>query len=219
MDHHLQTGVFSEQDAELQTALGRHAAIAIENARLFRAMDQQLASLQLLHEISVDLTSTLDLDAVLIATLERVQRAFAAETASILIVEGDELVFKVALGAKADEVKPFRVPLGYGIAGWVAQNRHGTFTNDARNDERFYSAVDKGTGFVTNMLMAAPLALKDHVIGVVEVINKKGADRFSQKDLELATALTNQASVAIDNTRMYARLADAVVTSRLSYRL
>jgi GAF domain-containing protein len=61
--------------------------------------------------------------------------------------------------------------------------------------------------------------VKERVIGVVEVINKKGADSFSSKDLELAQALTNQASVAIDNTRMYARLADAVVTSRLSYRL
>jgi sigma-B regulation protein RsbU (phosphoserine phosphatase) len=201
VDHPLQTGVFSEQDAELLTALGRHAAIAIENARLFRAMDQQLASLQLLHEISVDLTSTLDLDAVLIATLERVQHAFAAETASILIVEGDELVFKVALGAKADEVKPFRVPLGHGIAGWVAQNRRGTFTNDARHDERFYAAVDKGTGFVTNMLMAAPLALKDHVIGVVEVSNKPGG--FTDADLDLLSTISASAAIAIENARLY----------------
>ncbi len=201
VDNCTQAGVFTQAHLELLMALARHAAIAIENARLFSAMNAQVASLQMLHEISVDLTSSLELDTVLIKSLERVQRSLGAATASILIVEGDELVFKVALGDKADEVKPFRVPMGHGIVGWVAQQRRGTFTNDARSDPRFYSAVDKSTGFVTTMLMAAPLTVKDHVIGVVEVSNKP--DGFSEADLELLSTIAGSAAIAIENARLY----------------
>ena len=50
------------------------------------------------------------------------------------------------------------------------------------------------------------------------MINKREGG-FDESDVELATALANQAAIAIDNTRLYARLADAVVTSRMSYRL
>ncbi len=60
--------------------------------------------------------------------------------------------------------------------------------------------------------------MRDRTIGVVEVINKRDGS-FTEKDEHLAGALANQAAIAIDNARLYARLADAVVTSRMSYRL
>jgi GAF domain-containing protein len=58
----------------------------------------------------------------------------------------------------------------------------------------------------------------DRTIGVLEVINKRGGG-FDESDLKLATALANHAAIAVENARLYARLADAVVTSRMSYRL
>ena len=56
-------------------------------------------------------------------------------------------------------------------------------------------------------------------IGVVEVINKQHNARFTERDTELAAALASLAAVAIDNANLYAQLADAVVTARMSYRL
>ena len=101
----------------------------------------------------------------------------------------------------------------------VVQHAEPVIIDNPGEDERFYDRLDRATNFETRNMLAVPLMVKDRVIGVVEIINKQNASGFGQKDLELAVALTNQASVAIDNTRMYARLADAVVTSRLSYRL
>jgi GAF domain-containing protein len=78
--------------------------------------------------------------------------------------------------------------------------------------------MDQAIQFETRNMVAVPLTVRDQTIGVVEVINKReGA--FTDKDLELAGALANQAAIAIDNARLYARLADAVVASRMSYRL
>jgi GAF domain-containing protein len=133
--------------------------------------------------------------------------------------ETQELTFEVATGESGQEVVKYRVPPGQGIAGWVVENAQPVIIDNPQQDPRFYSQMDKNISFETRNILAVPLQVKDRVIGVVEVINKLDAPGFTQKDMELAMALTNQASVAIDNTRMYARLADAVVTSRLSYRL
>jgi GAF domain-containing protein len=122
IDNRLQAGIFNQSDLELLTAIAANAAVAIENARLFRDAQDKLQTLRLIQEISADLTSTLDLERVLTACLQRVQETFHAEAASILTVEGDDLLFQIALGEKSTEIKPFRVQLGKGFAGWVVQN-------------------------------------------------------------------------------------------------
>jgi sigma-B regulation protein RsbU (phosphoserine phosphatase) len=201
VDNRLQSGIFTQDDLELLSALAHQAAIAIDHARLFSDVQSKLSSLRLLHDISADLTSTLDLNRVLIACLQRVQDLLGVATASILMVEGDDLVFQVAIGDKSDQVKPFRVPMGRGIAGWVAQNTRGTFSNDVARDPRFYHRVDDGTGFVTHALMAAPLIVNERVIGVVEVSNKPGG--FAESDLDLLSTIAGGAAIAIENARLY----------------
>jgi serine phosphatase RsbU (regulator of sigma subunit)/putative methionine-R-sulfoxide reductase with GAF domain len=201
VDNRLQAGIFTQDDLELLSALAHQAAIAIDNARLFSDAQSKLSSLRLLHDISADLTSTLDLNRVLIACLQRVQNLLGVATASILTVEGDELVFQVAIGDKSDQVKPFRVPMGHGIAGWVAQNAQATFSNDVARDPRFYHRVDDGTGFITRALMAAPLVVNERVTGVVEVSNKPGG--FSESDVDLLSTIAGGAAIAIENARLY----------------
>lgn len=201
VDNRVQAGVFTPDDLELLSALAHQAAFAIENARLFSDVQSKLSSLRLLHDISADLTSTLDLNRVLIACLQRVQNLLDVATASILTIEGNELVFQVAIGEKAGEVKPFRVPMGSGIAGWVAQNAQAAFTNDVGHAPRFYRAVDEGTGFTTQALMAAPLIVNDRVIGVVEVSNKPGG--FAESDLDLLSTIAGGAAIAIENARLH----------------
>ncbi len=201
VDNRLQAGIFTQDDLELLSALAHQAAIAIENARLFSDAQSKLSSLRLLHDVSADLTSTLDLNRVLTACLQRVQNLLGAATASVLTVEGDELVFQIAIGEKSDEVKPFRVPTGHGIAGWVAQNARSTYSNDVSRDPRFYHRVDDGTGFSTRALMAAPLIVNDRVIGVVEVSNKPGG--FVDSDLDLLSTIAGGAAIAIENARLY----------------
>jgi len=192
VDNRMHRGAFTPDHLELLTALSHHSAVAIENARLFRGMHEQLAALRLLHELSADLSSSLDLQRVLTACLERVQAVLGTKAASILILDKDELVFQVALGEKASELKPFRVPITQGIAGWVARNAQGTFSNDAYRDQRFFGNIDKRSGFVTQMVMAAPLIVKNRVIGVVEVFNKPGG--FADSDLDLLSTIAASAA-------------------------
>ncbi len=177
--------------------------------------------LRRLMEITASLNSTLDLDELLQQIMTSASDLLGAETSSLLLVdeETSELVIQVATGEPAPEAVEQRIPAGQGIAGWVAERGEPAVVDDPAGDERFYTGVDRAIGFETRNLVAVPLSVRGRVIGVVEVINKGADGGFTPEDVEIATALSNQAAIAIDNARLYAKLADAVVTSRMSYRL
>lgn len=192
-----------------------------EIAALREQLHEEVATRNRLIAVTTQLNSTLNLNDLLQLIMDSATELLHAETSSLMLVDEEthELTFEVATGKPGEEVVKYRVPPGQGIAGWVVQQSAPLIVNDPRSDPRFYGQIDTSIGFETRSILAAPLKVKDRIIGVVEVINRRDADGFSESDLDLAMALTNQASVAIDNARMYAKLADAVVTSRLSFRL
>ena len=214
VENRVRGGIFTDADTELLTAIAANASVALENLQLVQDLQEQIHTLNLLYEISSDLTSQLDLDQILTATLQRVQAALGAPAASLLTVEEGQLVFKVALGEVAEEIKPFSIPLDQGIAGWVVQNAQGVIVNDVQNDPRFYNQTDAKSGFTTKNLIAAPLLVKEQAIGVIELFNKDGG--FSDADLVLLSSIASSASIAIDNARLYR---DAVEKGRLEREL
>jgi phosphoserine phosphatase RsbU/P len=190
-------------------------------AALERELDLERRARRALVEASVRLNSLLSLPELLAATMETASRMMNAETSSILVLDeaGKELTFAVATGKPGESVTQMRVPADQGIAGWVLKNGKPAIVNDVKKDRRFYAQIDRGSGFSTRSILAVPLRIRERAIGVVEVINKKGGAGFTERDEETAGALAAQAAVAIENARLYQKLADAVVESRMSYRL
>ena len=180
----------------------------------------EAAALRRIIEITQALNSTLNLDELLQLIMSSASELLGAETSSLLLLdeEAGDLVIHVATGESGAQVEQQRVPAGQGIAGWVLEKDEVTVVDDASKDERFYKAMDEASGFQTRNMLALPLKVRDKTIGVVEVINKRDGS-FGEQDQDLALALASQAAIAIDNARLYAKLADAVVTSRMSYRL
>lgn len=176
------------------------------------------ATLERLLEISSLLNSTLKLDELLGEIMSSATELTGAETSSLLLLdeEGGELTVEIATGAPGEAVMRQQVPAGEGIAGWVVENGESVVVDDPKSDERFYGGIDEKTGFETKNMLAVPMKTKDRTIGVIEVINKSDGS-FDERDEKVTTALANQAAIAIENARLYARLADAVVTARTSY--
>jgi phosphoserine phosphatase RsbU/P len=185
-----------------------------------RGLEQEVTALRRVVEITALLSSTLNLDELLGRIMSSATELLDAETSSLLLAddESGELRIAVSVGETGAEVLDQRVPAGQGIAGWVMEHGETVVVNDPKADERFYSGVDEATGFDTRNMVAVPLRARDRTIGVVEVINKRSGG-FDEHDERLALALASQAAIAIENARLYARLADAVVASRMSYRL
>lgn len=194
-------GPFSRTDLELLSVVAASAASALDNVHLFRETESRLKTLNLLHHISQEITSTLDLERVLTTTTLAVKELLGGSTASILTVDGDALTFQVATGQSSAYIKPFRVPLGQGIAGWVVEHKQPVIVDDVQNDPRFFGTLDKKTGFVTQNLIAVPLVVNDRAIGVIEVFNKPHG--FTSADQDLLATFASSAAFAIENARLY----------------
>jgi GAF domain-containing protein len=191
-----------------------------ELEELRRRLDEEVAKRDRLVEVAGLLSSTLKLDELLEVITEAAAELLGAETSSLLLLdeESGELTVDIATGERGHEVVKKRVPAGVGIAGWVVEKGEPAVVNAPRDDPRFYGDIDAKSGFETRSILAVPMRTKERVIGVIEVINKREGS-FDEADVKLTNALAGQAATAIDNARLYARLADAVLTSRLSYRL
>ncbi len=175
--------------------------------RLHQA-EQSLIGLRefaLLDEIARDVTSTLDLDQVLELILVRVKAALGVEATSVLLVEPatGELVFRAASGGlAAGNLAQVRIPRGQGVAGWVVQTGQTVTIADTAADTRFYAGVDKSAGFNTRSILAVPLKVKEHILGVLEAINKVG-DPFTEGDEKRLTLFASWAAIALENARLY----------------
>jgi GAF domain-containing protein len=191
-----------------------------EVEELRRRLDEEVAKRDRLVEVAGLLSSTLKLEQLLVMITESAAELLEAETSSLLLLDEEtgELLIDIATGEIGREVVQKRVPAGSGIAGWVVENGEPTVVNSPRDDPRLYGDIDAKSGFETKSILAVPMRTKERVIGVIEVINKRNGG-FEDDDVKLTTALAGQAATAIDNARLYAKLADAVLTSRLSYRL
>ena len=175
--------------AELEVALAREERIA-----------------GALREVGNALGTTLDLDDLLELILGKVTELLEADRATLYLLDeaSKELVSRLVVGQK---VRSIRVRVGHGIAGMVAQTGRPIRLSDAYADERFERQWDALTGYRTTSMLAAPL--KNHLgrtIGVIQVLNKVRGAEFTVEDEALLTALSTQAAVAIDNSRLFLSL-------------
>lgn len=130
-------------------------------------------------------------------------RVIGAATASMLLLDRDtqELVFTVAVPDRLDELTPFRVPLGEGIAGLVALTGQSMVVADVRNDPRHAVRIAEQVGYFPSSLLCAPLIFDDEVVGVLELMDKQGADGFDNADIETLGLFAQLAAVAIEQSR------------------
>src|SRR5919201_813177 len=111
-------------------------------------------------------------------------KVMQAERASLFLLDVATGILwsKVAQGAESQEI---RVPLGTGIAGWVAQHDQLVNLPDAYQDARFNPEVDHRTGYRTRSVLCGPVkSFEGEIIGVVQVINKHGG-AFTKEDERL----------------------------------
>lgn len=167
---------------------------------------QQLAArYERLMEISRQLNSTLDLGTLLNRIVHAATELTGTEEASILLLDPatGELRFEAASNLSGSAMAAIPVPMEGSLAGWVATHGVPELVEDARSDSRWFANVDKRLSFTTRNLLAVPMKLHDEVIGVVEAINKRDEQPWTQEDVETLTALANQAATAIQNARLF----------------
>ena len=137
--------------------------------------------------------------------MEESKEVMSAEASSLMMLdeERQELVFQVATGEKGEALREIRIPLGRGIAGWVAQTGEPLLVPDAYENPHFNPESDRRSGFRTRSVLCVPLMMQDRTLGVVQVLNNKYKESFDEEDLETFTSFAHHAAIAIKNARLY----------------
>lgn len=153
--------------------------------------------------ISVRLNVLKHLQNLLVLPYSRVQKLeevadtlmqnLKVEAASIAEIDKEHktLSFLVTRGPKAEEVKKFKVKLGQGIIGWVAEERKPLAVSDVNKEPRFYQEISKAVGFDTRSILCVPVSAAGNVYGAIEVINKIGGNVFDLDDRELLSEIAD----------------------------
>jgi Nif-specific regulatory protein len=183
-------------------------------------IEQARLRLESLIEIAQLLTSTVEPDDLLKVILKSIVRLFAVEACSIGLIDEDkqQLTFVFAVGGA--KVEEFRLSLNKGISGWVARTGQGVVSNDVSQDSRFFSGVDRQTGFKTTSILCTPLKQHDRIVGVIEAINTTTPEGFTAADLQLLMAFGGLAATALTRAKVFAsvRNASAVIQETIQDR-
>ena len=166
---------------------------------------KRLRQAELLLNVSRKVAAIESLDEILKTLVELTTWEVGAERGSLFLNDKQtaELYSRVAQGNFQREI---RILNSSGIAGHVFQTGEGMIIQDAYKDSRFNRGVDEQTGFRTRSILCVPVrTVKGEVIGVSQALNKKKG-RFTQDDLALFEAMTQQAAVALQSTQFVERM-------------
>jgi len=199
---------YREEDASRLLALADGVApLASYALDLWRAQER-VEELEALIEAAGRVSSTLELDALLLTIIQLAQQMTRAEASSLLLLEPatGELVFHIALGEKGEEVRKFRLKVGEGIAGWVVEHGEPLLVPNAQEDPRFRRDISEQIEFPTRSILCVPLKVGPKTIGAIEVINSIGRESFDEHDLRRLSMLAQQAALAVQNAQQFESL-------------
>ena len=196
-----------ERDALTQTVL-----------KVNQQLESRMQELRFLYGIGRSVTSLRDIEPILNRIVDAAAFLTEAEEGSIMLVdeESGDLYLRAARGLNEKKASSFRIKMHDSIAGQVVKSGQPISIGGQNEDDSFKVK----TGYFVKSLLNVPIKNKDDIIGVLAVNNKDTARAFTERHLNLLTALADYASVAIDNASMYAHLtADIAQAKKTGRRL
>ena len=174
-----------------------------------QALRRRNQELSVLIEINRMVTSSLELDEVLEATIRGIREILHVEAGSLVLVDEETggLVFRETLSPERGWITGRTIQPGEGIVGYVVQSGEPKLVNNVERDPHFLPEVDEERGLTSRVILCVPLRIRDRVIGAIEVINKLDGV-FTEQDLELLQAMAASVAVAVDNASLYSELAE-----------
>ncbi|HEV8306042.1 MAG TPA: GAF domain-containing protein [Methylomirabilota bacterium] len=201
---------FTLDDEAILMRLADHAAIAIQNTRLFAEAERQRREAEALAEVGQLISQSLDLEEVarrIADSVRRLLRALASTLYRLEPVSGD--LVAVALSDAEELQSPagrsLCLPRGTGLSGLALQEGRAVTTPNILADPRIGLPPEVRAGFEENPLpagLSVPLLVKGRAIGTLAVADRAGRV-FGEDDIRLAQAFADQAAVALENARLF----------------
>ncbi len=183
----------------LLVPLAEQAAIALDNAILYRRAERQSLETQILLESSRLLMSSLDLDEVLDEIMNSLQKAIPYDAVGIFLVNSKGEVERIVDRGYGPEGRScLEGKAGKGLVGWVASTGKPLVIDDVSKDSRYEKARE-----ATRSEMVVPIFAGELLVGIFNVERDVLAG-FFEAELDLVHAFAQHAGVAIERARMHA---------------
>lgn len=179
-------------------------SLALENARLFQEAQRRAREMTALAEVAQEISATLELQGVLDRIAHQAMEILNAMTSAVYVPDPDfkTLIAITAIGAEADEIKADPLTIGEGILGNIALKKVAEIANDASENPNAIT-ISGTEDHSDEHLMAAPILSKDQLSGLLVVWRVGENQEFVEAELEFLESLAQQASIAVENARLF----------------
>lgn len=172
------------------------AQLQEENQRLRKAVEE----LSILNELARVISSTMNLDSVIENVVKRSVRAVHGQQGMITLVDEQAPTEMKTLIRAQSTSDHQQFHLNQNILGWMMINKKPLLANDVSNDPRFAGVRAEGE---QRSLLCVPLLVKNRLIGILAIFNKKDKSDFSQDDQRLLSIIAAQSGQILENARLY----------------
>jgi diguanylate cyclase (GGDEF)-like protein len=208
---------YSREDAQLAMTFASQAALAAANARLYQSEHEQRTLAQVLREISLVLSSSLDLNQILEVILEQVGQVVPYDSASIMMLEGDHVRVVMHRGYEnfgvADLISEFRLSMENTPNLRVMKNtRQPHIVADVAGAADW---VESETTDHIRSWIGAPLLAQDRLLGFLS-LDKVQPGYYKDEHAERLEILASHAALALLNAQAYGEMEQASNTDFLT---
>ncbi len=185
---------------------------AINQSKARIEAQRRMADLVLLKKIGETASSGSDLQELFDLILDSIVDSADVEVASLMLVEDDGLLHIAAARGLSDSIiNTVRVAAGEGISGHVLASQEPVLISNLDHDSRFKSHVS-GQRYKDQSLLSVPISVRDDIVGVINVNNKRSGESFDLEDQNLLMAIANQVALAMENFELVNSLRSQATT-------
>ena len=202
-----QKNAWSERDLEVLQAVANQAAVAVENAHLYEQMRRRVSELASLMAVSAAVSESLELERVLQSITSAVLEVVNCQSSAIFVWDEAQQVLSLAMAQGLSEeyaAQSQMLTLEHGGRAHAVATGEPLIISDLQSDESLLALAPMSIREGFRACADLPLKRADRVIGMLSAMFVE-PHTFPGSEVELLTALADQAAVAIDNARLYAQ--------------
>jgi PAS domain S-box-containing protein len=229
--------VLASEEESLLMAVGRQVGVAVDNARLYMAEQERREEAERRRQVAEGLRETLDVlnsRQSLAETLEHIVaqacRLLGSDAAALMRFQEPQgpLVMQAAYGLAPEYVAGIRPPLEKGSASIALAERRTVSLGDLRpiaeaiwSDPDRYLPPEPDRALWRRFLddyrayLSVPLIIRDEAYGTI-TLYYRDPHEFSEEEIRLATAVANQAALAVESARLREQAQQAAATAERS---